>query len=195
MSRQTLNASAANEGAMSEKVTGDEIREVEQFLYYEAHLLDERCFEEWLALFTDDTRYWMPTRRTVAKSLASSTTTVAEELAQRGELGFFEDSKMTLFARVLRLKGGIAWAEDPPSRTRRIVTNICVARGENAGEYRVRSYFLLHRTRHQCERESFIGTRNDVLRRDPEGDAFRIASREIVLDETVLMSPNLSVFF
>jgi hypothetical protein len=57
----------------------------------------------------------------------------------------------------------------------------------------VRSYFLLHRTRHRCERESFTGTRNDILRR--EGDALRIASREIVLDEMLLMSPNLSVFF
>lgn len=179
--------------AGNDKVTGDEIREVEQFLYHEAHLLDERRFEEWLELFTDDTRYWMPTRRTVAKSLVSTTTSVDEELAKPRELGWFEDSKLTLFARVLRLKGGIAWAEDPPSRTRRIVTNIHVERADVEGEYNVRSYFLLHRTRHQSERESFIGSRTDRLRR--VDDDLRIASREIVLDETVLMSPNLSVFF
>jgi 3-phenylpropionate/cinnamic acid dioxygenase small subunit len=34
-------------------------REVEQFLYREARLLDERRFREWLELFTDDARYWM----------------------------------------------------------------------------------------------------------------------------------------
>src|SRR5262245_13053265 len=40
-------------------------REIEEFLYAEAALLDERRFEEWLALLTDDIRYWMPMRRNV----------------------------------------------------------------------------------------------------------------------------------
>ena len=45
---------------------GDElIREVEQFLYREARLLDERRFHEWLELFTDDVRYWMVTRSNI----------------------------------------------------------------------------------------------------------------------------------
>jgi 3-phenylpropionate/cinnamic acid dioxygenase small subunit len=33
------------------------IREVEQFLYREARLLDERRFHEWLELLTEDIRY------------------------------------------------------------------------------------------------------------------------------------------
>ncbi len=41
---------------------GEVIREVEQFLYREARLLDERRFHEWLELFADDVRYWMPVR-------------------------------------------------------------------------------------------------------------------------------------
>src|SRR5205085_356998 len=40
----------------------DVLREVEQFLYREARLLDERRFNEWLDLFTDDVRYWMGAR-------------------------------------------------------------------------------------------------------------------------------------
>lgn len=178
---------------MSDAPSADELREVEQFLYEEAFLLDERRFEEWLALFTDDARYWMPTRRAVAKSQAGARISVEEEVAPEGELGWFDDSKITLLARVMRLQGGVAWAEDPPSRTRRIVTNVHVRPGEGEGELRVRSYFLLHRTRHQTERETFVGCRYDVLRRTTDG--LRIARREIVLDETVLSSPNLSVFF
>ena len=112
---------------------------------------------------------------------------------EEGGLGWFDDSKVTLLARVMRLAGGVAWAEDPPSRTRRIVTNIRVSPGEGEGEYRVRSYFQLYRSRHQGEHETFIGCRRDVQRRTPDG--LRIARREIVLDETVLRSPNLSVFF
>ena len=178
---------------MSDAPAAEEVREIEQFLYEEAWLLDERRFDEWLALFSDDARYWMPTRRTVAKSARNQSVTVAEELAGEGELGYFDDTKLTLLARVMRLKGGVAWAEDPPSRTRRLITNIHVEPGEGEGEYRVRSYFLLHRTRHQSRRETFVGYRTDVLRRGADG--LRIASREIVLDETVIASPNLSVFF
>ena len=77
-----------------------------------------------------------------------------------------------------------------------MISNVHVERAaEENGEveYRVRSYFLLHRTRHQAEREQFVGYRNDRLRR-VEGE-LRIALREIVLDETVLTSPNLSIFF
>ena len=178
---------------MSDPASSQEIREIEQFLFDEAWCLDERRFDDWLALFTDDASYWMPTRRAVAKAVVNSSTSVSEELAAPGETGWFEDSKLTLLARVMRLKGGIAWAEDPPSRTRRMITNVQVEPGAGEGEYRVRSYFMLHRTRHQMERETFVGCRNDVLRR--VGGELRIAEREIILDETVLASPNLSVFF
>lgn len=178
---------------MSDRPHADELREIEQFLYEEAWLLDERRFDDWLGLLTDDARYWMPTRRTVAKSLVNAETTVEEELVPEGQLGWFDDTKLTLLARVLRLKGGVAWAEDPPSRTRRIITNVHVEPGDGEGEYRVRSYFLLHRTRHRTQRETFVGCRRDVLRRTPDG--LRISRREVVLDETVLDSPNLSVFF
>jgi len=178
---------------MSDIVSADEIREVEQFLYHEAFLLDERRFEEWLALFSEDARYWMPTRRAVAKAQAGARIEVGEELAGEGELGWFEDSKLTLMARVMRLRGGVAWSEDPPSRTRRMVSNVHVRPGEGEAELLARSYFLLHRTRHLRERETFVGCRHDLLRRSEAG--LQIARREIVLDEAVLDSPNLSVFF
>ena len=178
---------------MSDLLSPEEIREIEQFLYEEAWILDSRQFEEWLELFADDVRYWMPTRRTVAKSVANVSTSVDEELAGEHELAFFDESKLTLLARVMRLRGGIAWAEDPPSRTRRLITNIHVTPGEGEGEYEVRSYFLLYRSRHHSAHETFVGVRHDLLRRTAEG--LRIARRKIVLDETVLRSPNLSVFF
>lgn len=178
---------------MSDAPTLEEIREIEQFLYHEAWLLDSRRFEEWLGLFDDDARYWMPTRKTVAKATVNARIEVDEELSGEDELAFFDESKLTLLARVMRLRGGIAWAEDPPSRTRRLITNIHVAPGEGEGEYEVRSYFLLYRSRHHAARETFVGSRHDSIRRCADG--LRIARRKIVLDETVLDSPNLSVFF
>lgn len=173
--------------------TSDEIREIERFLYDEAWLLDSRRYEEWLGLFAEDLRYWMPTRRTVAKSAVNASTSVEEELVGEDGIAWFDETRVTLLARVMRLRGGIAWAEDPPSRTRRLITNIHVSEGEGEGEYAVRSYFLLHRSRHQSARETFVGAREDLIRRTDAG--LRIARRKIVLDETVLPSPNLSVFF
>jgi 3-phenylpropionate/cinnamic acid dioxygenase small subunit len=178
---------------VSDRAGAELAHAIEQFLYDEAWLLDERRFAEWLALFTDDARYRMPTRRTVAKAAVHARVAVPEELSSEGQLAWFEDTKQTLTIRVMRLANGIAWAEDPPSRTRRVVTNVRVEPGEGVGEHRVRSYFVLHRTRHAVERETFVGCRHDLLRR-VDGD-LRIARRTIVLDETVLRSPNLSVFF
>lgn len=41
------------------------VRQIEEFLYAEAELLDQRRFREWLDLFTEDARYWMPMQRNV----------------------------------------------------------------------------------------------------------------------------------
>jgi biphenyl 2,3-dioxygenase subunit beta len=160
--------------------------EVERFYYEEADLLDDRRFEEWVQLFSEDTHYFMPIRRTRSKR------ELDREFTQPGEMAFFDDTKFILEGRVRKLLSGTAWAEDPPSRTRHIITNVLVTedRGE---ELDVRSNFLLYRTRLKSEELSWIGSRQDVLRRH-EG-SFLIAKRFIFLEQTVLLSQNLSNFF
>src|SRR5438105_10238824 len=114
----------------------DVLREVEQFLYREARLLDERRFREWLELFTDDVRYWMGARSnryprtSKAISILSPNRYVEDDKTRDDELSIFDETKETLSGRVARLETGMAWAEDPPSRTRHLSTNI-----EGAGEY------------------------------------------------------------
>lgn len=160
--------------------------QVDRFYYHEANLLDDRRIEEWLELFSDDTHYFMPVRRTrTARELS-------KEFTQPGEMAFFDDTKQILESRVKKLLSGTAWAEDPPSRTRHIITNIVVSedRGE---ELDVRSNFLLYRTRLKSEELTWIGSRKDVLRRS-EG-SFLIAKRHIYLEQTLLLSQNLSNFF
>lgn len=160
--------------------------EVEQFLYREANLLDDRQFKEWLALFSDDTHYFMPIRRTrLSRELD-------KEFTQPGEMAFFDDNKSILEGRVKKLMSGTAWAEDPPSRTRHIITNVLVD-NDGGEELNVRSNFLLYRTRLKSEELTWIGSRKDVLRRN-EG-SFLIAKRHIYLEQTVLLSQNLSNFF
>ena len=97
------------------------LRSVEQFLYREARLLDEGRFHEWLGLFTDDIHYWMSARanRYPKSSRAIAILETADCAGDDAdELGLFDENISTLTARVARLDTGMAWAEDPPSRTR-----------------------------------------------------------------------------
>src|SRR5438067_13788246 len=116
------------------------IREVEQFLYREARLLDERRFHEWLALFTDDVHYWMGARanryprNSKAISILSPNRYVEDDRTREDELSILDETKETLAGRVARLETGMAWAEDPPSRTRHVISNIEVAEGDATSE-------------------------------------------------------------
>lgn len=119
---------------------------------------------------------------------------IDQEFTGDDDLSYFDDDKPYLHSRILRLETGMAWAEDPPSRTRHLITNVIVDPVEIApDEYRVESNFLLYRNRLETEVDLFAGCRSDVLRRSPSG--WKIAERKIVLDQNVLLSKNLSVFF
>ena len=175
------------------------LREVEQFLYREARLLDERRFDAWLELFTDDVRYWMPVRttryprRSKAIAILDPDRHEEEELSKDSELGIFDESKETLRRRVARLDTGMAWAEDPPSRTRHIVSNVEVEPADTEAEIRAYSNFVVYRTRGETEQDFYVGARRDTLRH--VDGAWKIARRTIILDQNVLLAKNVSIFF
>ncbi|WP_432842231.1 3-phenylpropionate/cinnamic acid dioxygenase subunit beta [Dactylosporangium sp. CA-092794] len=160
--------------------------EIEQFYTREAALLDEHRYDEWIELFTEDTHYFMPIRRTMSRRELS------REFTKPGEMAFFDDDKRVLANRVAKVGTGTAWAEDPPSRTRHIITNVRVV-DDSGTELTVQTNFLLYRTRLKSEEDQWIGRREDVLRR--VGDGLRIARRFVFLDQTLLLSQNLSNFF
>lgn len=160
--------------------------EAEEFLYREAALLDDRRFDEWLALLTDDIHYWMPIRRTMQAR------EIEREFTLPGGMAFFDDDKEILTLRVQRLAVGRAWAEDPPSRTRRLITNIRVDRSDG-DELTVHSNFQLYRSRLNSEEDAWVGRREDLLRRS--GGVLRLARRHIYLEQTVILSQNMSSLF
>ena len=160
--------------------------EVERFLYDEVALLDSLQFDKWLTLFADDVHYFMPLRRTRTKR------ELDQEFTKPGEMAWFDDNKMILAGRVAKLATGRAWAEDPPSRTRHLITNVRVVE-DRGDEVSVESNFLLYRTRLKSEETTWIGSRQDVLRRSD--GSFLIAKRTVLLEQTVLLSSNLSNFF
>jgi biphenyl 2,3-dioxygenase beta subunit len=160
--------------------------EVEEFLFSEVALLDERRYDEWLTLLTDDIHYWMPIRRTTtARELAN-------EFTRPGGMAYFDDDKATLALRVQRVAVGRAWAEDPPSRTRHMLTNVRVL-GLDGDEIDVTANFQLYRTRLNSEEDSWIGRRDDRLRR--VDGRLMLARRHIFLEQTVILSQNMSSLF
>jgi len=162
--------------------------EVQDFLFHEARLLDERAFEEWLNLFTDDVVYWMPARLNPLDS-----NDPADGTCKPGDLSLFEETKETLRTRVARLATGLAWAEVPPSRTRHLITNVQVEGEDTKSGVRVRSNFMVYRTQLEHSQDVFVGMRDDLLRK--AAGEWKIARRTILLDQAVLNSANLSVFF
>jgi 3-phenylpropionate/cinnamic acid dioxygenase small subunit len=167
-------------------------REVEEFLYREADLLDARRFDEWLALFTEDTRYWMPMRRNVPHDEPE------REFTREGaDVNWFDEGKDTLGRRVAQIQTGIHWAEEPPSRICHMVSNVQIVRaapGEAAApsEVDVRCRFLVYRNRVETETDILVGKREDVLRR--VNGSWKIARRMVILDQSVLLAKNLTFF-
>jgi 3-phenylpropionate/cinnamic acid dioxygenase small subunit len=175
------------------------VREIERFLYREARLLDERRFHEWLELLTDDIRYWMAARSnryprsSKAIAILDPARYVEEDLTGDEELAILDETKATLAARVARLDTGMAWAEDPPSRTRHLVANIDVEPGDSASEFKVHANFIVYRSRAETEEDFYVGARQDLLRR--VGGQWKIARRKLTLDQNVLTAKNVSIFF
>jgi 3-phenylpropionate/cinnamic acid dioxygenase small subunit len=166
-------------------------REVEEFLYGEAELLDTRRYEDWLDLFTDDARYWMPMRRNVPPD------ELEREFTREGaDVNWFDEGKDTLGRRVAQIRTGIHWAEEPPSRICHVVSNVQILRaappGPTPAEVAVRCRFLVYRNRVETETDVLVGKREDVLRR--VNGHWKIARRMIVLDQSVLLAKNLTFF-
>lgn len=171
--------------APSATVRGDLRESIRDFLYLEACALDEHRYRDWLDMFADDGRYEVPVRVNREKD--------AEwQLSPKGRI--FDDDKTTLGVRVSRLETDFAWAEQPPSHTRHFVTNILVFPSEDPEEYVVKSNCLVYRSRGNDAIPSLFSVqRRDVLRR--HGSGWLIAQRFAALDQSMVNSRNLSVFF
>lgn len=160
--------------------------EVQQFYFDEAATLDDRRYSDWLNFFAEELHYWVPIRRT------RTVDELDKEFTSEDEMGWFDDDRPLLEARVRKLETGYAWSEDPPSRTRHLITNVRVL--EDDGEsLQVESDFILYRTRLNSEEDIWVGMRRDKLLR--QDGAYKIAKRTVLLDQTLVLSKNLSNFF
>ena len=166
------------------------LREIEDLFYGEADLLDERQYEQWLDLFTEDAIYWMPMRKNVPWEERE------RDVTSEDDVSWMQDDKETLAKRVKQLMTGIHWAEEPLSRVSHLITNIRLADPVHAldeGEaMRVKCRFFVYRNRLETETDLLVGRREDTLRR--VAGQLRIARRKIIIEQSVLMAKNLTVF-
>jgi 3-phenylpropionate/cinnamic acid dioxygenase small subunit len=168
-------------------------QEVEDFLYAEAELLDQRQFKEWLDLLDDELVYFMPMRRNVRYGRHAT-----QENTRLGEdISWFDEDKWTLTKRVEQILTGVHWAEEPLSRVCHLVSNIQLLdirpSAEAAQEVSVRSRFIVYQNRLEDETYFFVGKRTDTLRRRDQG--WKLLKREIILDQNVLLAKALTVMF
>jgi len=167
-------------------------QELEEFLYHEAELLDERRYEDWLELLADDVRYWMPMRRNVKFG------ELEREFTREGQdINWFDEGKETLTRRVQQILTGVHWAEEPLSRLCHMVSNVQLLHVKPSvaepAEVTVKCRFLIYRNRVDTETDLLVGKRQDVLRQ--VHGHWKIRQRKIVLDQNVLLAKNLTFFF
>lgn len=154
---------------------------IQRLLYAEAALLDRRVFQEWFALFTDNIRYTVTTQ--VARPAQDTATTFA----------IIDEDHYALKMRVDQISDpNLTHAENPPTMTRRLISNVEAHYGERNGVFDVQSNILLYANRPgQSEPALHAGERQDTLIRDSGG--FKIARRTVNLAQTTLTSGTLSL--
>ena len=150
---------------MSDAPGGITRQQVEDFLFDEAALLDEWRLDEWLRLFADECGYYVPP-------------TDLPEGDHRINLFLIADDRKRLEARVRQLMGRFAHAEQPNSRTRRLITNVRVNESSD-GSFRATSNFVVYRMRMQ-ETDTYVGRyEHTFIRQD---GAMKIRERRAILD-------------
>jgi p-cumate 2,3-dioxygenase subunit beta len=142
---------------------------VEDFMYREAYLLDEWRLAEWFELMTEDVRYEVPATDVRGDYLDT--------------LGIISDDAARLRQRVDQLLGNSMWCENPRSRTRRLIGNVCV-HGDDNREFGVIANFIIHRFGNGRS-DTFVGKYEYKLVR--AGDSFRIRQRTVLLDHESLI--------
>lgn len=146
-------------------VTPAQQREAERILFRQAEILDDKKWDAWMALFTEDGKYWMP---------AAESQTTGEGVPSI----FYEDMNL-MQVRVKRVTHPRAWSQKPPHKTSHVVSNIVVESVDpKSGDMVVRSKFYMSEFRRDQLRH-FAGKYRHHLRKTPAG--YRIALQRVDL--------------
>lgn len=155
----------------------DTLRALESYLFQEARLLDDWRLDEWLALWDEDGRYWIPRFEAQADPFES--------------ISLFWEDKMLRETRVRRINNPRNWSQQPRTRSSHLVGNITVEGVDAEGHLIVRSNVVF--TEFRSEQRPLAGTVHHKLRA-VEGGGWRIRMKRIDLVNCESVFGNLEVF-
>lgn len=160
--------------------------EITQFLYAEARLLDGNEPGRWLETVVDpEIRYQMIVREERSGR--------DRRPSETGEVHIYDDNHVVLGMRVRQFESGMQTMLDPSQRLRRLITNITAWHLEDGDRFKVVSSGMATRFRRLYEHEQVVFGREDILRRDGDGQ-LRLLARRVELDERVSRNKNLLFF-
>jgi 3-phenylpropionate/cinnamic acid dioxygenase small subunit len=147
----------------------DTQRAVEQFLYRQADILDCREWSEWLKLFTDDGRYWMPV--------------TDDQTTGEGVLNIFWEDLDLMKVRATRVTHPRAHSQSPPNKTNHVVSNVIIEREDGkTGDVVARSKFHAAEFRNDTVRH-FSGRYRHELKRTRDGYRIKLQRVDLVDSE------------
>lgn len=152
-------------------------RKVEQFLFHEARLLDQRRLDDWLSLWTSDGMYWIPQQH--------------GQQSPYDHISLAWEDKMLREVRVKRLTNARNWSQQPVTRTARLVGNVTAAGYDAAGSLVVHSVFQMTEWR-KCEPRQWAGNMSHKL--EAHGDSWRIRFKRVDLVNCEAVQESIQVF-
>ena len=165
--------------AAMERMTATDLQAVEQFLYAEAQLLDEKKWEAWRDLFTEDGTYWVPT--------------ADDQVDPYTRASIIFDDRTMMAMRIRRLRHPEIHAQTPASRTAHLVTNVMAERNPEGGpDLDVSACFMM--LEYRAEQQTVYGGRYRYrLVRD--GDGFLIRSKTAILVNCDAAHHLMAIYF
>ncbi|MDQ3945054.1 MAG: aromatic-ring-hydroxylating dioxygenase subunit beta [Actinomycetota bacterium] len=142
----------------------DVLREVEQFVYREARLADEGRYADWEALWADDAVYWVPAN--------------GDDTDPDRQMSIIYDNRSRIATRIKQLNTGKRHSQSPPSRLRRIVSNVELLGVDGGGDVRVGANFVIYESRERGV-TLWAGRSEFRLRRSDGG--WRMAGKKVML--------------
>ncbi|AGU14805.1 hypothetical protein CARG_03265 [Corynebacterium argentoratense DSM 44202] len=175
--------------SLSKHADAETERALTRFLFDEADLVDNMDWDAWLECMHPDIYYWAPVRENRVYRERK------HEFYEKGTSVYFEENWEYLRQRVFRLQTQKAWAEEPASRSRHLVSNVRVdARGD--GNFDVRSNVLVYRSRGERYQDHITYERRDIIVKDETAPlGFLVLEREIRFDMATILIKNLSLFY
>jgi 3-phenylpropionate/cinnamic acid dioxygenase small subunit len=150
---------------MSATLDLDLLRDVEQFIYLEARLQDDLCYDDWEALWTEDARYWVPVN--------------ADDSDPEREMSIIYDNRSRIATRIKQLHSGKRHSQTPPSRLRRLVSNVELLEPDSDGDdLGAAANFLVYESR---ERGITLWAGRSVYKLRRTDDGLRMAAKTVYL--------------